>query len=174
MLSCKSPEQKIDFTVHAFKQSQQLRDYREKAEGFKYKNLWFNSWQQEVCCFSKVFRVALGDTQHPIPKIPGGHSLGGEGNHSPLTMLSLRISVAVLHHPFSSTYTPSREMDMPLKFLLHSITILSSAKDSPYSNNLKCKLLMLLRRFERKFSHHNIKQNELCTYITQSCVCSAN
>jgi hypothetical protein len=31
----------------------------------------------------KVFRAALGDAQHPILKIPEGHSLGGEGNHSP-------------------------------------------------------------------------------------------
>ena len=86
---------------------------RLKAKGFNYENLWFNSRQQkEVRCLSKVFRAVLGDAQHPIPKIPWCHSLGVEGNPPPL--LSLRISGVVLHHPFSSTYPSSREMEIPL------------------------------------------------------------
>ena len=113
-----------------------------------------------------------GGRPAPYSKDSRGPQPGGEGNHHP--PLSLRISVAVLHHPFSSIYPLSSEMDMPLKFLLYSITILSSAKDSSYSNSLRCKLLMLLCRFERKLTVTITLNRMNCVYITQSCVCSAN
>lgn len=128
-----------------FRQSGQLGWYCDWATGFTYEESWFNSWQLQELLLLNSVQNSSGGSPAVIQWKQGAPFSGSKAvwgvkvTTDPPPVLRLRIHRALLQRPFSSTYALSREMNMPLYFLLHSVTTLQNARDSSQNNNIECK-----------------------------------